>query len=489
LPVAEACELVRQAALGLQAVHESGLVHRDVKPSNLLLADTGQVKVLDLGVALLAGSGLGDSELTGTGQVVGTADYMAPEQGEQSHTVDIRADVYSLGCTLYKLLTGEVPFNNPAHNCLYKKVRAHVEEPIPEVRGRSDVPPALTDVLKRLLAKQPDDRFATPAEAADALEAFSRGADLLGLAAAASSGRAERVQGPGEGLPHHQATTTPHAPKAVTASGLPAAPAGPLATPRRRWLAPALALVLLGGLGIAAFVVFRRAGRDPGPPPDPSPPITSTAFPEQPAAPGVWNPLLEREPAPLRWPSPGKNSFRLHRPEQREIALSCEGLGMLGLGHTTAPSYRIAVTVQQNPWTGGVGVFFGYQPRVFEGKPARFYQLIELVTVPQPQGGPLFRLDWKTVHCGAPPLQHEASQLRGVSATFRVSPQEHRLELAVGPKGLDAVSWDGKVLPRPRAAVVSAPPPPADYRGEFGLYVRRGSGVFREAVYLYREVP
>jgi hypothetical protein len=252
---------------------------------------------------------------------------------------------------------------------------------------------------------------------------------------------------------------------------------------------PALAAVLLGGLGIAAFVVFQD--RDPNAiPPDRSPPHgPATVEPRaSPAlAPGVWNPLLEREPVLLRWPAPGKNSYRHHRREQRELVLSSEGLGLLGLGETTAPAYRLAATMQQNPWTGNVGLFFGYQDRVFEGNPAQFYQLVELVAIPQPKGGPLFRLDWKTVHCAGPP-QHEASHLRGVSPTFGLSAGEHRLELAVGRKGLEAVSWDGKVLPRPSAAVVLRPPPPADYRGQFGLYVRLANGVFREAVYLYEEV-
>jgi len=106
--VAEACEIVRQAAVGLDYIHRQGLVHRDIKPSNLMLRADGTVKVLDLGLALL-GERQRD-ELSGCGRLMGTLDFMAPEQARDSHEVDPRADVYSLGCTLYLLLTGKAPY-------------------------------------------------------------------------------------------------------------------------------------------------------------------------------------------------------------------------------------------------------------------------------------------------------------------------------------------------------------------------------------------
>ena len=122
LPVAEACELIRQAALGLQHAHEHGLVHRDIKPANLLLTTGGQVKILDLGLALLAvDTRRPTNELTADRPVMGTADYMSPEQAGDSHAVDIRADIYSLGCTLYKLLTGKAPFSGSKYSSNLKK--------------------------------------------------------------------------------------------------------------------------------------------------------------------------------------------------------------------------------------------------------------------------------------------------------------------------------------------------------------------------------
>jgi serine/threonine protein kinase len=185
LPVADACEVIRQAALGLQYAHEQcRLVHRDLKPSNLMVTYGGCVKVLDLGLARVVREHQDSGErapgsLTSEHGVMGTVDYMAPEQWENSHTVDIRADLYSLGCTLYYLLTGGPPFGGPEYNSRAKKMQAHAHAPVPPVRAnRPDVPDALAAVLERLLAKQSDARFATPAEVIAALEPFTKGADL-----------------------------------------------------------------------------------------------------------------------------------------------------------------------------------------------------------------------------------------------------------------------------------------------------------------------
>jgi WD40 repeat protein len=169
--VATACEYVRQAALGLQHACERGMVHRDVKPDNLMLTADGTVKVLDFGLAaLLVERGAG--WLTDTNVIMGTPDYMAPEQAEDPRKADSRADVYSLGCTLYQLLTGEVPY--PAQTSLLKII-AHREKPIPQVRRkRSEVPEELAGVLARLLAKKPEDRYQSPGAVAEALAPFTR---------------------------------------------------------------------------------------------------------------------------------------------------------------------------------------------------------------------------------------------------------------------------------------------------------------------------
>lgn len=194
LPVADACEIVRQAALGLQHAYENGLVHRDLKPSNLMLSDGpdgAQVKILDLGLALLECSA-DAGQITGSDQIVGTIDYMAPEQADSTHTVDIRADLYSLGATLHKLLTRRVPFQGPQYSTTVKKLVAlTTEDPPPIDSVRPDLSPALVEIIHRLLARNPNDRYSTPQQLAEALAPWSAGADLAGLLAAASQAQPE----------------------------------------------------------------------------------------------------------------------------------------------------------------------------------------------------------------------------------------------------------------------------------------------------------
>jgi hypothetical protein len=254
LPVAEACELVRQAALGLQHVHQHGLVHRDVKPSNLLLGADGQVKVLDLGLALLKEEDAGAAELTATGQVMGTFDYMAPEQFGDTHAVDIRADVYSLGCTLYFLLTGKAPFSGPAYANRLQKMRAHAEAPAPPLRERrGDVPAGLAAVLARMLAKEPGDRFATPAEVAAALAPFTAGCTLARL-----SEKTRVLPAAPSREPNVPAGTDPYLSSAMTGT-TPSSPPAPAVRPRghrRRWLAVAVAAAALVGGVVLLGAVF-----------------------------------------------------------------------------------------------------------------------------------------------------------------------------------------------------------------------------------------
>lgn len=178
LPVAESCELVRQAAIGLQHVHEQGLVHRDIKPANLLVSPAGVVKVLDLGLATLKSS-QGEGELTADRQFLGTVDFAAPEQWESSRDVDIRADIYSLGCTLYYLLAGQSPFPSSRYSTTMQQMWAHSQAPRPPIRElRTDVPEGVAVIVDRMLAKNPAERFASPGAVAEALQPFVEGCDL-----------------------------------------------------------------------------------------------------------------------------------------------------------------------------------------------------------------------------------------------------------------------------------------------------------------------
>ena len=172
LEVRPAVEYILQAARGLQYAHEQGIVHRDIKPGNLLLDKKGTVKILDMGLARIAGAeaALGGPErLTTTGQVMGTCDYMSPEQAFDSHNVDLRADIYSLGCTLCRLLTGSPPY---VRESLMQILIAHREAPIPSLcQARPDVPAELDACFQRMVAKEPGDRQQSMAEVAAELEA------------------------------------------------------------------------------------------------------------------------------------------------------------------------------------------------------------------------------------------------------------------------------------------------------------------------------
>lgn len=203
LPIAETCDYIRQTALGLQHAHERNLVHRDIKPVNLYLTHVPApvkplggrgapqhgkprpkrlplIKILDWGLASLrsprdASAGKSVEHLAKA--LIGTADYLSPEQARNAQAVDIRSDIYSLGCTFYYLLTGQAPF--PDGSLMQKLMKHQNAEPEAVETFRDDMPPEVTLILKRMMAKQPERRFQTPAGVALALLPFSREQSLM----------------------------------------------------------------------------------------------------------------------------------------------------------------------------------------------------------------------------------------------------------------------------------------------------------------------
>jgi serine/threonine-protein kinase len=170
LPAAEVVDYMAQAARGLAHAHERGIVHRDVKPPNLLLSDEGQVKVLDLGLSALLEADSGASYATAAGMVVGTVHYMSPEQA-LALEVDFRSDLFSLGCTMYHLLSGRLPFQGETlAECLALRIKG---PPTPITDFRPDLSPRLVQLLEKLVARRPEDRFQTASDAAEALQTLA----------------------------------------------------------------------------------------------------------------------------------------------------------------------------------------------------------------------------------------------------------------------------------------------------------------------------
>ena len=194
LPFGQACEIVRQAADALNHIHKHSreLVHRDLKPSNFMLDFLGRVVLLDFGLAYSRNHRAGAGDLTRDGQILGTVEYMAPEQFIDSRSVDIRADIYSLGCTLFELLAGKPAFSARGARDAMAFLQAHLSNiPVLPDDIASQVPDGVVEMVRRALEKRPDDRFQSPAEFRDALQQFAAAGALDELCARGREVQAE----------------------------------------------------------------------------------------------------------------------------------------------------------------------------------------------------------------------------------------------------------------------------------------------------------
>jgi eukaryotic-like serine/threonine-protein kinase len=236
LPVAQALALTHQIARGLAFAHQHGVVHRDVKPQNVLLDESGTAKVTDFGIARSLDPG---EELTQTGTLLGTSDYIAPEQAS-GEPIDARSDQYSLGVLLYELLTGEVPY--PADSFMAVAMR-HLRDPVPSVRERRrDVPDRVDKIVARAMAKRPADRFPSTEAMMGAIE--------------------DALADTGEGAGRNEATGV-HSRVERPSPSRSAARPGPRRRQRRRRFAPLLLALLVVGAGAIALGLI-LAGRDGG---------------------------------------------------------------------------------------------------------------------------------------------------------------------------------------------------------------------------------
>ena len=180
LPFPLAFELTRLTLIGLEYAWEHKIIHRDIKPSNIFLTTTGEIKILDFGLSKMIETDADYNSITGSGQLLGTFDYIAPEQVFASNAVDFRADIYSLGCTLFKLLTGHAPFSQTELKATIPKLMAHVNSPFPDIKDfLPECPKRLIRVFKKMVAKKPDDRFQSFTEIIKKFDLFCKNINLI----------------------------------------------------------------------------------------------------------------------------------------------------------------------------------------------------------------------------------------------------------------------------------------------------------------------
>jgi serine/threonine-protein kinase len=268
LPVGLACEIVFQTANGLHHAFEKGMVHRDIKPANLLLhqepgAETIQVKILDFGLARFGQNEGSKTLAVKENTVMGTPDFLSPEQSRDLHETDIRSDLYSLGCTFYYLLSGQVPF--PGGTTVDKLIRHNSDEPAPIEELRPDVPKSIAKIVRKLMAKNPAERFQTPDELMDALAPHAAPSAMDWPIAPPTPPASGRVSQEEIVLPEVQVDTEPRAESATQISGPDDSIlewAGAQGKRRRFWRIAIAVAVVLGTvfLGGAALVAWSMVG-------------------------------------------------------------------------------------------------------------------------------------------------------------------------------------------------------------------------------------
>lgn len=301
LPPAEAVRLIFQALQGLQHIHDQGLIHRDLKPANLMLvpgpapgkSDTtthATIKILDIGLGRAffdenaPSEGGEDPQLTGEGVLLGTPDYLAPEQARNARAVDIRADIYSLGCVLYHTLTGQPPF--PDTNIIQQMIRHATETPKPLQAFNPEIPDGLQLIVNYMMSKDPAQRYPTPERAAQGLQMFL-----------------EAGSEPAQGLPQDGQMTaylgwlegTPGAPVAAESP-----PPSPAPRPAPAWPAPAAGTAEPPRKKMAVPVAPVAVQPPPPPPPPPAPmaaPVAPVMHPPLTPTPAVEVELVPQTPA------------------------------------------------------------------------------------------------------------------------------------------------------------------------------------------------
>jgi|GEM_PF-1745269 len=463
LSVADACEIMRQAALGLAHIAKCGLVHRDLKPSNMMLASDGTVKILDLGLALLREEQLNDGETpTQSGYLLGTADYVAPEQLLDSHDADVRSDLYSLGCSLFKLLSGQAPFGGSEHGSVARKLTAHQHDAPPAIAElRPDVPPEVAAVLDRLLAKRPGDRFQTPMELVEALTPLAKGANLEALCATARE-RAEL-----DGLPMPQPSWTPRPTEASTqargATPTPS-PIPGLAAAWPPWIWPVS--IAIGALAVSIALVAVAPWRNRSL--TQVPPVLTILMPaDSPPQFGLYN--LGTAPREFIWPGYVKSPFPpQYDPGTDRLTVLSENFQLIQMGYYDGRPATFSIDIEQRPWHGDAGLFFnlhlkdtGKSPKVAAFTPI-FFQYHPGVKSEHMQ------VRMTNAWIGIQPLAFEHAFERGEEIEF--PSKRLRLSVTANRNGVRRIAVNGQPVPELTDEPARSRYESRDLKGVWGLY-------------------
>ena len=383
--MAHTCNYVHQAALGLQHAHEHGMIHRDIKPGNLMLAKQGNrgvVKVLDFGLAKVTSEGAVDGGLTHEGQMLGTPDYIAPEQISNARHADIRADIYSLGCTLYYLLTGQPPFRGDS---LYDILQAHHSmDATPLNLVRPEVPVEVAAIVSKMMAKEPQRRFREPKEVAQALKPFFKSGNV-----AVQEQRAEVSRAGHTGLDRpasrpvststHPATldegpvvrpnpaaesSAPVVPwQSLIDTGLTERSRGTTPAVSQMWRRPSVAVgaVLLGSL-IAGIIIWVR---------------TTNGTIELVNLPGDAEVFVDDNKVKVTWPGGGKPAFITVKPGEHTVTVEKDGLQVDGREVTIRVGGSLQLTVRRIPPAGSRSEKDGVNDRTARSDVARAPTVID----------------------------------------------------------------------------------------------------------------
>lgn len=479
LPLADACEIIRQAALGLIAINEHGLVHRDIKPSNLLLTSAGQIKILDLGLARLLSLTDDRSDLTESEHILGTAAYMAPEQVGNSRQVDIRADIYSLGCTFYKLLTGRAPFSGSKYESPQAKLLAHLHDDPPPLRSLlPEVPVELATIVERMLKKDVNARTALPGDVADSVRSFAEGHNFAPLLR-----RCEECRDPQDEEEAHRSVA-------------PATTVSFVSTPARsrnrtRSAVVAICLALAAMLIATAWNIPWTGGNvsnekteNISPLVQAIPASESLPFDVSNLRPLVWHNLLAQPPRTPDWQPLSLGSLIQPIPDRRQVYISSRPYCFAQLGTIHRPKYRLQVRVDQKHWPGGFGVFLGMRDDVNEkGERVVRCQLFELR--PYLQHDPKQAYAWRRLkvlvtfsQAGIPSVSTEGGRTASVPKPIDT---EQLLEVSIQIDGLTAFNWAGQSLPEFCDNQADAKFGPEDYNGALGVFIGNSDAMFRDA--------